>query len=77
MFDVDSLDLAAAMSNSDDYKLVRSGPLLYVFPDNVDFEVLAHRNEYLVWTKSAVLVVDVTTGVIRKNRFGRSSDEEW
>jgi hypothetical protein len=72
MFDVDSFSMADAMADSPDYKIIRSGTNIYVFPSDADFEALAGRDQLGYWLDRATIMID-HDGIVRTNRFGIKS----
>jgi hypothetical protein len=63
-------DEAAEIRASKNYKLVRSGHIIYVFPEDAKFENFTDARTLQEWSSNAVLVIDNRTGETRKNRFG-------
>lgn len=77
MLDIDGLDLASAMENSTDYKIIRDGGWLYVFPADADFDILASQRGMLAWDHNAALIVD-DAGCVTNSRFGAASgNPQW
>jgi hypothetical protein len=61
---------AEGIRASANYKLVQSGNIIYVFPENATFENFIDDKTLDAWARQAVIVIDNRTGNTRKNRFG-------
>lgn len=74
MFDVDNFDMAGAIQESQNYKLVRYGGWLYLFPAEIGFSAFNAKTFAALDPLERQSVLSISPlGRVTRNRFGKTT----